>query len=661
MKLKQIFLLLTVTLLLIGIVSATEITDNSTIKDNPNKLITPKEVEKSNINTHIPNKHINKKNIINKTTKTATKTYDINNFNDLHHVLTNNSNKNLNINIKSDIQLKNDIDVNENIKSLIINGNNKTINGNNKYQFLYINSRSTVSINNILIKNCKSYHGGAIFTGEYTKLNINSSTFLNNKAESDGGAIKSYFLTINNCKFVNNTAGSEEQFEFRGGAVFVFTKLTAINCSFINNTCSGDGGAIYGESVIVKDCTLRDNDAYLGGAIYCGGYLGKSHIINSLFTGNSGSNAAGAIFAIDDINVRGNKFISNTASGDSGALYFSDSINKINVYNNFFRNNSALYSLRDNKDPYTEDNVLNILESVMISSNNGDGFINNNIFNDKIPKTNVSLAYSTNDENLKINGVLTSNGKSLSNQTVKINIEGKVFDVKTDINGRYDYTYDMSNLSANYWNNTHIIFVLFDGNGNYNPSGAVTYFKLKRIKTHIDIIKITQKNSKSNMTILGKFTSNSGKLLINTKLKLNINGKNVIVKTDKNALFKYTFKPNINTLNKIKVTFLANTNYPYSGAKITKIFNKTTKLTLKKVVNKSKITFTGTFYSVSGKKLINSKLKIKVNGSVKTIKTNSKGIYSYTMNNPGKKLKVQVYYNEKSKYHYAPTSITKIL
>ncbi|MBR3212877.1 MAG: hypothetical protein IKF79_00025, partial [Methanosphaera sp.] len=74
------------------------------------------------------------------------------------------------ININSNITLAASPWLNPNIKTLTINGNSYTINGDNKYRFLNIQSNQMVNINNITITNCHAQDcGGAIYnTGSGT-------------------------------------------------------------------------------------------------------------------------------------------------------------------------------------------------------------------------------------------------------------------------------------------------------------------------------------------------------------------------------------------------------------------------------------------------------------------------------------------------------------
>ena len=103
---------------------------NTSIKEIENTITNEKNI-----------KEITKQNNI-KTVKTASNTIDVNDFKTLYNALTNNTYDTLTVNIKSDITLTRGTILNSAIKTLTINGNGKTINGDSEYLFLKINSGS---------------------------------------------------------------------------------------------------------------------------------------------------------------------------------------------------------------------------------------------------------------------------------------------------------------------------------------------------------------------------------------------------------------------------------------------------------------------------------------------------------------------------------------
>jgi len=103
--------------------------------------------------------------------------------------------------------------------------------------------------------------GGGIYSSY--SVTLTNCVFTNNTADSgrntlgSGGAIYSDSATLTNCVFTNNTAGS-------GGAIYSTTysdtsTVTLTNCVFTNNTAGYDGGAIFSWYVTLNNCVLWQN------------------------------------------------------------------------------------------------------------------------------------------------------------------------------------------------------------------------------------------------------------------------------------------------------------------------------------------------------------------------------------------------------------------
>ncbi|MFK8011170.1 MAG: choice-of-anchor Q domain-containing protein [Marinicellaceae bacterium] len=102
---------------------------------------------------------------------------------------------------------------------------------------------NNLSISNIIFSENTALSGGAIYNSN-NNLEINNSTFNNNKATNQGGAIlnRAFISLIENTTFSNNTAS------FTGGAITNSLNATINiinNVSFVNNnSTSGSTGAI---------------------------------------------------------------------------------------------------------------------------------------------------------------------------------------------------------------------------------------------------------------------------------------------------------------------------------------------------------------------------------------------------------------------------------
>ncbi len=103
--------------------------------------------------------------------------------------------------------------------------------------------------------------GGAIYVGtedqaESNILYITNSTFLDNSANSGGGAIFSPYTVITNSTFVENSA-------FEGGAVSSEILVTH-NSTFVGNSAQtegAEGGALYSSGAYILFSTFLNNEA----------------------------------------------------------------------------------------------------------------------------------------------------------------------------------------------------------------------------------------------------------------------------------------------------------------------------------------------------------------------------------------------------------------
>jgi len=323
-KQTKIILLATLLVILVGVVSATEVSDDTITTDT---TTTTDEVvhqaQTTTESTHgseaVQPKEIQKEE---KKTKTATKTYEVNDFDSLESALTSESYDTVTVNIKSNITLTDTTTLNEAIKTLTINGNGKTIDGQNNYQFLHVD-HVDVTLKNLKIINCG---GGAIFT-IFGDLTVYDCTFNNNTGDY-GGAIYGEKVTIYNSTFNNNTGDY-------GGAIYG-DQLTIYNSTFNNNKATNNGGAIDEYTLTIYNSTFNNNTADSGGAIY-------NHECGTLITYNS-------TFNNNQANIGG-------AITDYGGQNFFDVFGTITSYDSTFNNNQAnlggaIYNERNTLDIY---------------------------------------------------------------------------------------------------------------------------------------------------------------------------------------------------------------------------------------------------------------------------------------------------------------------
>lgn len=174
--------------------------------------------------------------------------------------------------------------------------------------------------NSTFTQNSASGNGGAIYNIKNT-TNINSSTFTSNSAVNGGAVANDSTINISNSKFNDNSASAN------GGAVYNKGNLTVTDSEFTNNSAV-KGGAIYSEGGTVninaqnKNVTFTGNTAEKGGDIYLNNSTlnlnaseGKNIAFNSGLAGQGTINASGTILLNGAVTPDSGKLAVNLNSG----------------------------------------------------------------------------------------------------------------------------------------------------------------------------------------------------------------------------------------------------------------------------------------------------------------------------------------------------------
>ncbi len=169
--------------------------------------------------------------------------------------------------------------------------------------------------------------GGTLYaSADLSFLSLKQGIFSGNTANLNGGAIcfasaNTFFLQ--NSSFKQNEASS-------GGAIYNTGKIDIKKSSFYNNTASTDGGAIYKgtfNELIVQQTTFSQNTANRGGAIFSEFSGAAQKLTNNTFSQNTSIGSGAAIYFSHAngaaATISFSSFNGNTASNDVGnALYY---------------------------------------------------------------------------------------------------------------------------------------------------------------------------------------------------------------------------------------------------------------------------------------------------------------------------------------------------
>ena len=197
--------------------------------------------------------------------------------------------------------------------------------------------------NCIFTDNYARNRGGAIHD-DYGHVVVNSSTFINNTANSyTGGAICIWSNNegiIDNCNFTQNTASD-------GGSFYSRSNVTISNSRFTKNNATNNGGALNTEYFLyflVYNCIFTDNYAKnRGGVLFSNGNSGSSHVVvnSSTFINNTANSYTGGAVCIwsGDVIIDNSNFTqSNSVAGGS---IFINSNSRVSIFDSTFYNNTA--------------------------------------------------------------------------------------------------------------------------------------------------------------------------------------------------------------------------------------------------------------------------------------------------------------------------------
>ena len=666
-KKTKTFLLVMLLILLIGVVSATEVSNDTTTTTDEvvqNTPTTTNTVEKSvTDNTLKDNKEITKED---KNIKTASKTYDISNFDSLYDALTNDDYNTVTVNIKSNIKLTDNTILSRSINTLTINGNNKTINGDNKYQFLNIQPESSVKINNIVLKNCYDRYGGTILN--FGNLTIVNSTICDNNGSytiiDDGVSypvVRTYYaaiynagssdstanLTMINCVMKNNSAMVGAAITNDDGSL-----CNIINCTFENNYGTSSAGAIYNgysSNLNVSNSVFKNNNASDTAAIR-NFYLSNASISNSYFYNNYAKSNGGAVSNYQaNMTITNCTFDNNKANGRNtsvgGAIYNYEgnlNITKSILTNNIATTAGALFNSRGDLNATNNTFINNtaeltggairsvggILSSSYTSYSYGQAtgttyhvdyygnlfadkniFINNSATNGGAIAINITkLDGLTNEDTISHNnlGILILNSKFINNTADSLG--GAVYLEEGNYTGIINDTFEYN--EAQYGGAILVADTCEDSTtinynnftGNYARTGAAIYNK------GTDVF-ISYNNFKQNIanSIESAIIDNSYSSTINNNLNANTSPYNSTIYTEGNNI-RITYN-NFTGKTNSKLSIKASNNKPEIN---------------------NQITITATLTDVNNNKLSNQNIIITINNKNYTIKTNSNGIATQT-------------------------------
>ena len=368
MNKKCILFLFLVLFMLIGTVSAENITENHDISLETN----------SNALNNINDKYnsdiiINEKNTTNDNSKLTsnTKTVTVNNYDELYNVFNKKSVNNSIINLKGKNYVAyNDLDINNSV-NVTINFNNIFIENFN----VNILNKSSVTFNTF------NGSGNDYNIINYGKLVINNSNFYNRN--NDYEMITNYQnLDIYNSKFYNSTSSFYNEYDSKYHHLYRsinFINSAGNSLKLVNNSFTNNGYNL--DSYYNLYCVYsKDN---------------KLSMTNNIFSNNK----MGLIYFDEGSSNIINCNFTNNRNNGSYAITMSDT--DLKIYNSTFGNNTGEYFI------YLENGKLNLTNNSFKKNVNIRGFL----YLDQVKTTITNCSFTNNQNN--VTGIITSLNSSL--------------------------------------------------------------------------------------------------------------------------------------------------------------------------------------------------------------------------------------------------------
>ncbi|MFN8445322.1 MAG: choice-of-anchor Q domain-containing protein [Caldilineaceae bacterium] len=205
--------------------------------------------------------------------------------------------------------------------------NSSTAGGSNPGGALFVNNGLLVVVDSSFTQNQASNDGGALFARQVT---ITNTDFLSNTSTHNGGAVYSGGTTrVTDSLFENNLAYVNGGSSINGGALFINGALSTINSDYISNTVLNLGGAIFAQSATVQGGQFIHNRSLTdhAGAVWIDG--GNPIIDSAQFISNTAVKGGGAVWSNPPVVVSNTSFVSNTAQF-GGALFANSTLQMTN-------------------------------------------------------------------------------------------------------------------------------------------------------------------------------------------------------------------------------------------------------------------------------------------------------------------------------------------
>ena len=342
--------------------------------------------------------------------------------------------------------------------NFVLNGNGRTINGNNQSRIFNITANN-VTLCNLVLTGGNAKEGGAIYsTGALTLKNV---TFIANYATEYGGAVlfeTNLTLNCNNTRFIDNYGGKSSSLYVERGNV------TLYNSYITSKVFSKRGQMVFQNSrVHVENTTFINISASYTPAFLAINFK-EFYIINSKFINLRANTSAGALCVKNggDVYIKDCEFINTSSSKNAGAILAdiagtSNTEGSVTIVDTIF------------KDTYSEFGgaYLQLGGNLLLDNTeftNGHAVYNGgSVYLSWVQAVINNCTFASNGVEI-FEGYPTYGGAIFSDISILI-IDNSRFINNTAGAGSAVYAYDTSYCIANslFENNTNPIYTFFDG------------------------------------------------------------------------------------------------------------------------------------------------------------------------------------------------------
>ena len=333
-----------------------------------------------------------------------------------------------------------------------------------------------------------------------------------------------------------------------------------------------------------------------------------------------------------------------TVSAVNAADVLNDTSEEVNTYhatkeiiktaqnNNYMKSSSDEETINELNNTIKELN--NTIKELNETINNQSQTIEelNNTINELTKPSATTIKFDPIDDTkygqeLTITGMLfNEDGVSLTNQEISINYNNEITTVTTR-NGEFKYTTTPYTVGEN------TITAYYAGTKKNNETIATTTFEVAKLDSIINIEYINAVKKGENITITGTLVDENSNPLAKRVVRILVNNGRKTLKTDENGVYSFNYTTSRVGTNTINATFEGDEYHAESSTHITAEVNALKTMIkmdyIQPVLKENEAIISGTLTDENGEIIANAQVRILINGSPKTLKTDENGVFTY--------------------------------